>query len=274
MRRIGHYISSAESLAQLIRSFCCILILTFPNLRAGSAEAETIETDLTSHQIVVDINFSGASITLFGTTVEKSGPDGRDRPDVVITVEGPAQTINLQKKSRVAGIWLNTEKQTFDNAPAYLALLSNRPLEEITTSENLLKLGIGFNSLAQELVAQNLRSGSIDGQAFSENFIRLMEKQSRFHKDTKGVTFVGEHLFRAKFKIPADVPTGNYLAEIHLFRQGILQGVANSTFNVHKAGIEQLIYSTAHEMPFLYGILSVILAIVAGLGASYIFRNR
>lgn len=243
-------------------------------LSSAQVNAQSIETDLTSHNIIVDIGFSGASITLFGTTVDRQGVRPQEKPDVVVVIEGPAQTLQLQKKSRVAGIWLNSEKQIFDNAPAYLALLSNRPLEQITSAENLQKLGIGFDSLSQELVGQNLSSASINSRDYSDNLVRLMQKQSKFLQDTEGVLFVGAHLFRAQFKIPADVPTGNYLANIYLFRGGKLEGVTNSTFDVQQAGIEKLVYNTAHEMPFLYGILCVIMAIAAGLGASYIFKKR
>lgn len=274
MQNDCHRLYPRDWLFKLVRPICIILITAGIYFGDTDTQAELIETDLTSHHIVVDINFSGASITLFGTTVDKLGAVRPSKPDVVIVVEGPAQTIHLQKKSRIAGIWVNSEKQTFENSPAYLALLSNRPLAQIASSKLLLKLGIGFDSLSQELVGQNLESANINNRAFSQNLIRLMQKESKFRLDDRGVKFVGEHLFRANFTIPADVPTGNYLAKIYLFQGGTLEGVANSIFNVQKAGIEKLVYTTAHEMPFLYGVLSVIMAIAAGLGASYIFRNR
>ena len=42
-------------------------------LSSAQVNAQSIETDLTSHNIIVDIGFSGASITLFGTTVDRPG---------------------------------------------------------------------------------------------------------------------------------------------------------------------------------------------------------
>ena len=43
-------------------------------LSSAQVNAQSIETDLTSHNIIVDIGFSGASITLFGTTVDRHVP--------------------------------------------------------------------------------------------------------------------------------------------------------------------------------------------------------
>jgi hypothetical protein len=42
---------------------------------------------------------------------------------------------------------------------------------------------------------------------------------------------------------------------------------------IRKTGIEARIYSTANDSPWLYGILAVVLALMAGWLASAIFRR-
>ena len=53
------------------------------------------------------------------------------------------------------------------------------------------------------------------------------------------------------------------------------QVVANGTTNlvIRKTGIEARIYRTAHDSPWLYGVLAVVLALMAGWLASAIFRR-
>ena len=42
--------------------------------------------------------------------------------------------------------------------------------------------------------------------------------------------------------------------------------------NVQKVGLERWIFNLAHEQPLIYGLLSLVIAIAAGWGASAAFR--
>ena len=45
-----------------------------------------------------------------------------------------------------------------------------------------------------------------------------------------------------------------------------------TTIFVQKVGLERFIFALAHEQPFLYGLLSLVIAVGAGWGASAAFR--
>ena len=112
-------------------------------------------TSISRHQVLVNSNFTGTSIVLFGT-VEPDTPTSRRRAagyDVVVTVTGPRQTIVERRKERVLGIWTNIGSRTFLNVPSYLAVLSNQPFEQITNPETVrqLQLGLADKVLPQEL---------------------------------------------------------------------------------------------------------------------------
>jgi hypothetical protein len=47
-----------------------------------------------------------------------------------------------------------------------------------------------------------------------------------------------------------------------------------STLEVNKAGIERLIYQLAFTQPFLYGLLAVLVAVLAGLAGWFAFRRE
>ena len=57
--------------------------------------------------------------------------------DVVVTVTGSRQTVVTFRKARVLGIWVNADSRVIENAPAYIDVLSNKPLEEVADAETL-----------------------------------------------------------------------------------------------------------------------------------------
>ena len=103
--------------------------------------AERLVASLSNHRVMVTSNFTGEELVLFGGIEQ----DATSRPrrsgyDIVVTVTGPRQTMVTFRKSRVLGIWVNVDSRVFENVPAYLAVLSNRPLDAITNAETLRRL--------------------------------------------------------------------------------------------------------------------------------------
>ena len=102
--------------------FFLAVLLTLPNLGAASGNKMTAE--VSSEMVQINTGFDGMNLLLFGTT------NGAD--DIIIVIKGPRETNIIRKKTRVAGIWLNTEKVTIENVPTFYAIASTRPLIQIT----------------------------------------------------------------------------------------------------------------------------------------------
>ena len=92
---------------------------------AGPARAEALVADLTSHLIAITTGFTGASVVLFGAI---DGPG-----DVAVVVRGPDRDVTVRRKSRVAGIWMNSEEVIFGNVASFYFVAASRPLEEIVS---------------------------------------------------------------------------------------------------------------------------------------------
>jgi hypothetical protein len=74
--------------------------------------------------------------------------------------------------------------------------------------------------------------------------------------------------------LPVNVSTGRYTADIYLFRDGEVISRDHSTLEVTKAGFEGVVHELAFTRPFLYGVLAVVLAMLAGLAGWYAFRRE
>ena len=82
-----------------------VLVIAFC---AGPASAAPPVVDLDDHLVAITTGFSGTEVLLFGT-VDEPG-------DVVVVVRGPTRPIRMFRKSRIAGIWVNTASMTFERA--------------------------------------------------------------------------------------------------------------------------------------------------------------
>jgi uncharacterized protein (TIGR02186 family) len=233
-----------------------LLLWTTPAL------AEDLVADLTSHLIAITTGFSGASVVLFGAT------DGHG--DVVVVVRGPSREINVRHKSRIAGIWINTQQVTFGNVPSFYALAASRPLDEIVlpATAGLYRLGISNLKIEPKTLAT---PQVID--AFTAALIRNQQNAALFPASVGKVNFLGERLFRTTIVFPSNVPVGTYLVEVFLIRGKDVVSGQTTPLVVSKVGIDAAVFEFASRQAALYGAIAVLTAMVAGWLASLPFRR-
>ena len=110
---------------------------------ATPAAGERIIVSLSNHRVMITPNFAGEELVLFGAIErEPNNPVRSGSYDVLATVTGPRQNLVTFRKDRMLGIWVNVDSRVFENAPAYLAVLSTRPLDAISNAKRC----DGFNS--------------------------------------------------------------------------------------------------------------------------------
>jgi uncharacterized protein (TIGR02186 family) len=239
-----------------------------PDEQPGSQEQ--MQSDISTREIAIQSNFTGIEILIFGSVdFSDSRTPGDGAYDVIAVVRGPNEPIVLRKKVRVAGIWVNGSGKTYSNVPGFYAVLSSRPFRAITSDETLKKLGIGLSDLDFGRHTLN----DTEEQAYRSAMIRLKRKNKLFQEQDAGVTFIGRSLFRATVTLPVNVPTGRYSVDVYLFRDGEVASKSQSSLEVTKAGIEEVIYELAFKRPFIYGLLGVLIAVMAGLAGWYAFRR-
>ena len=249
-----------------------------PERSAATQNELRVAAALTDARVSVDSGFRGASIVLYGAVFNPG-----DQPtDVVVVVRGPDAPVRLVKKTRNMGVWLNSRPVVFEGAPGFYMTASTRPLAEVG---ELRRLGVGVDHLrinapeesrtvtrygVRDVVVSRLGEDYLD---WRRAVIRLREAAALYNTDPEGVRFVDRGLFRAEIELPAVAPTGQYFAEVWLFQDGDPVSVSNLTLTVEKVGIEREIFDFAHNRPWTYGVLCVLLAAFTGWGASRVFRR-
>jgi uncharacterized protein (TIGR02186 family) len=231
---------------------------------------ETVQSDISTREISIKPSFTGIEILIFGSIdFSKTPAPETGIYDVIIVIKGPSQPEIVRRKQRVAGIWVNGASRTFPSVPEFYAVLSSRPFRAIAPDETLRKLGIGLTSFD---FGRNPKFDP-EEEAYRSALIRLKQEQLLFQEHDDSVDFIGRSLFRATVALPVNVPVGRYTADVYLFRSGELLSKSQSTLEVNKVGFERLLYLLAFKYPFLYGLVAVLLAVLAGLAGWIVFRR-
>lgn len=251
-----------------------VLILILLIASAAPALAEQLVVSLSNHRVAVTSSFVGEELVLFGT-IEPDRPRAALRPayDLVVTVTGPKQTLRTRRKERVLGIWVNTETREFVNVPAYLAVLSNRPVNAITNADTLRRLQVGIdNFLLPQRIGPDV-ADTVPNDPFRTAFVRLETQYGLYQQSSGAVTFLTPTVFRAAIPLPSNAPTGSYPIDVKLFADGEMVARTSSALEVIKAGFEQFVAESARDHGLLYGIVTAMMALLTGWFASVVFRR-
>jgi len=238
-------------------------VLLLGALVAAEGRADALVADLSKHLVAITTGFAGTDVLLFGAI---DGPG-----DVVVVVRGPDRPAVLHRKSRIAGIWINTAKMTFDSVPSFYAIAASRPLEDIAEDAVLARNQMGVHRLAIDLPPAKASPGV--AQAWKDALIRRNQAHGLYAVGVASLTFLGERLFRTDVFFPANVPTGTYQAQVYLLRDGEVASAQTTPLIVGKIGVEAEIFDFAHNQSALYGVIAILLALLAGWLAHIAFRK-
>jgi len=242
---------------------------------AETLPRESVQADVSSRSVAVTSSFTGTEIVVFGA-VDHSRQQTAESGlyDIVIVLEGTPTRLVARRKSKVAGIWINTHSITFESVPSYYTILSTRPLDEVTNQLVLREtdLGVEHGRLAP---GSGWETGvtTADLQEFGEAVIRLKQEDGLYVQEQYGVVFIGRSLFRASVNLPANVPVGPLDVRVYLFREGNILSTYTARVRLEREGLELLLHNFAFNRPLLYGLFTVTIAVGAGLLASAAFRR-
>ena len=219
--------------------------------------------DLTGHLIAITTGFTGTSVVLFGAT---DGPG-----DIIAIVRGPERDLVVWQKRHLAGMWINGPNVTFANVPSYYAVFSNRKLDDTAPPNTQALSQIGIANL--RIDPRDPRTKQDERTTFRAALIAEQMRAHLFAEYPGSVAFLGDRLFRATLDFPANVPTGNYLVEVLLVRDGKVVSGQTTPLVIAETGLGADVSEFAENNAALYGFAAVLGAALLGWLASLPFRN-
>ncbi|MEQ9488073.1 MAG: TIGR02186 family protein [Alphaproteobacteria bacterium] len=224
--------------------------------------SEPLVADLSSHLIAITTGFTGTELLLFGTT--------KDDGDVVVVVRGPNEEVVVRKKDRIAGIWMNSDGMIFNAVPAFYYVAATEGVEFNLPIHELRRHQIGVDN-----IRMTPPIGRTDSEVaeFQESIVRLREAAGLYTGKPGLVEKRGQRLFRTKVLFPSNVPVGTYIIETLLVRNGTVESAQTTPLFVSKVGSGAEIFLLAQNHGAIFGILSILIAVLAGYGANWLFKR-
>lgn len=248
----------------MIRAALLALLLATPALAD-----ESIVSGLSQNRVSITADFVGSEILVYGA-VKRDAPTPEGSPlEVIVTVEGPATPLTVRRKERVAGIWINNASVRVDSAPSFFAVATTGPLSHILSDTENLRFNITIERVirAVGITAEAEKAGE-----FLLALLRVRTQEGRYRILEGKVELTEDTLFRTDVELPANLIEGEYKVRIFLLRDQKVVAHQERVVGVRKVGLERFIFNLAHEQPLIYGLVSLVLAALAGWGASAAFR--
>lgn len=234
--------------------------------------SEGIEIGLSTDRIAITSDFSGADLTIFGA-VDNADPllQRQGRYDVIVVLEGPARPVVVWRKSRILGVWINAESETFLNVPVSYSIATTRAIQDIAAPATYRQLSLGTNYIYLQ------PADKIEGAGTIEEFTAALRERKKatglYSERIGGVQFLSQSLFRATVRLAPNIPVGTHRARAFLFRNGVFIKETSASLAILKSGFEQSVHQAARQQSVLYGVFAVVLAMVTGWLGRVVFRK-
>ncbi len=233
-----------------------------------AAASEEIVAGLSQNRVSITADFDGSEILIYGA-VKREEAIPKVPLHVIITIEGPSAPTIVRKKARVAGMWINNEAVQIGRAPSFYAVATTGFLHEVLSETENLRHQI---TIPRAIRAVGISAQAKDAPGFIEALIRVQTEADQYRLAERTVQMNEQTLFRTDVVLPANLTEGPYRVRIFLTRNGAVVDQLERRINVRKEGLERFLFNLSREHSLVYGLLSLIIAVAAGYGASAAFR--
>jgi hypothetical protein len=265
-----------------------LLVTTLLAATQQAAWADTGSTVSVKPSVVeVGLNFAGADIHIDGTAPEDT--------QVVLKVDGPTESVKLNKKGKVLGLfWMTIDQAEVEDMPAFHVVQSSKPIEHLLSIEQQVKLGVdpeSSNILDQARAVDPNNESPLSGEKQTEFVTALRDMYITegqytpwrcYHEaeaadcDTTAPTGAiirpdNEGHWETSVSLPSDAALGEYSVQAHYVKDGEIVRSDATTFSVEKAGLADSLSSMAAKNGAEYGAMCLGIIIVAALAIGMIF---
>ena len=117
-----------------------------------------------------------------------------------------------------------------------------------------------------------------DKEFYFNEFLKLKKHESVYAEFPGKVTYTdqdnGERQFQATLQIPPRMSADDYTIDVFAVQEGRITGQGSKTLQVRMISFPQMLSKLAFNRSLLYGVLSVLVAVAAGLFMGIVFRDK
>jgi uncharacterized protein (TIGR02186 family) len=233
-------------------------------LRPTQAASPTEQARVKVTPAVVEMGtfYGGAKVHVEGI----AGPGD----NVVLVVRGSRASEVFNKVGRVGPIWVNTGKVTISAVPSVLLVFSSAPVSACLNRAALDKYELDAVALKQQMRIET----KVPEEGIAGDFLMLKAKRGTYRLAGGGIqtrTPSQEGLpYSLEFDLPRSVAPGMYQVNALECRNGEVAENSEVNLKVVEVGFPAVVVRLAMQRPAVYGVISVVIAMLAGFGIDFI----
>jgi uncharacterized protein (TIGR02186 family) len=214
-------------------------------------------------QIKIGAFYHGAKVQVSANVASCDG--------AVIVLEGDSEKVTLNRKGRVAIVWMNVAKITVSGLPQVYILASTTDLDDICSKDVREELRLGADSFRIPVKIDSDKP--LTGDEF-DWFLKLKVRNGTYNTKNKIELIpkrTGEVELSSTLPIPSKMPPGVYDIILYCFRQGNMVEMETARLKIDRIGLPHLIRNLADKHAAMYGLLAIVAAMVFGVVMGIVF---
>lgn len=207
--------------------------------------------------------YGGAALKVEGTVA----PDSQ----VLVVVRGPETAEEFNKKGRFGPIWVNAGKVHISGVPSLFLCFSSGPMASMLSRESLDQGQLDQVAIKAQMIVE---PKAMDQEVIRDNYLSL-KRQQGFYQVTEGAVKLGTPgpegvPFTLDLPWSKKAPPASYEVSAYECRGGAVTGKVTSGLVVREMGFPEKIAGMARNRGYLYGLLCVLVAMIAGFGIDFV----
>jgi Putative transmembrane protein (Alph_Pro_TM) len=192
----------------------------------------------------------------------------------IIVIRGSEVKQVFKVKGRAGPIWVSTGKVSISGVPSVYVSMNPQPLGDLLKPEAIEKYQLDVPALKKQI---KIEPPPADPDLIRVNYLKLKSIEDNYRvingavkMGTAGPSGVP---YSAELDWPKKVPPGNYEVLVYECRNGSVVKELHTTMELTRVGFPAFMASLAQDHAQVYGLVAVIVALLAGIGVDFIVAS-
>jgi hypothetical protein len=248
---------------KLLRLVAALLAVLVPGLICAASPPDDITAEVTPAVIPMGTFYSGSSVHIEGRVPANT--------DVIVAVRGPEATEVFNQVGRAGPIWVNKGKVSVSGIPSLLLVFSTKPIHHCLCRGELDRCQLDAAAIRSQI---KVKPPTRDREVIAGEFLKLKYRQKSYQLENAGIRLGDPEEVNRRFALdfhwPRNAASGTYLVSVCACKGGDITESVEIPLKVVEVGFPATIAYLARERPATYGIISVVVAVLAGFGIDFL----
>lgn len=252
----------------VLKQWAAVAVTAAAMIALPAAAQAALTCQVSPTKVPITVSYHGAKLTISGQSALND--------ELVLKVSTPPMDAAMKYKGKAAGLfWMKKGTMEFKGVPQVYLVNSTAKLNLILSDAERQRYQLGYDAMGNAVKVEDSKGQPVERKWFDE-FIRFKEKEMVYNIQEGTITRKhGENgnTFEVVVDWPYQAAPGVYNVEVLAVNGGKVVDKAATTFEVERTGLTAALSKMAVDQAALYGIMAVVIAMMAGFAVGVIFKK-